>query len=75
MTRTGKLLIVEPDVTFAGVGAEVAADVSERSLPMLKRRVKRLGAPRTLIPVSQDLHMKMIPSRGEIAASIGELLS
>ena len=75
VTRTGKLLIVEPDVTFAGVGAEVAADVSERSLPMLKRPVKRLGAPRTLIPVSQDLHMKMIPSRAEIAASIGELLS
>lgn len=49
--RTHNLLIVEPDVQYAGVGAEIAAQVSEKCFGALRTPVRRLGAPRATIPV------------------------
>ena len=65
--RTGKLLIVEPDVTYGGIGAEIAAYFQERR-PHVK--VRRLGAPRTTIPASMALHGKMMPTEEEIISAI-----
>lgn len=73
VAKTGRLLIVEPDVTYAGIGAEIAASVVERSFSALKRPIRRLGAPRTVIPASQGLHKYVMPSRDEILGEIREL--
>ncbi len=73
VSKTGRLLIVEPDVTHAGIGAEIAASVVERSFSALKRPIRRLGAPRTVIPASQGLHKYMMPSRDEILREMREL--
>jgi pyruvate/2-oxoglutarate/acetoin dehydrogenase E1 component len=68
--RTGNLLIVEPDVLFGGIGAELAAQVIER----VPCRVRRLGAPRTTIPACRDLHERMLPSLEAVKKVATELL-
>ena len=65
--RTGRLLIIEPDIQYGGVGAEIAATIAEQ---MPHVRVKRLGAPRATIPASQSLHGRMLPSVEEILNAI-----
>lgn len=62
-----KLLIVEPDVAFMGIGAELAAQVAER-VPGCK--IRRLGAPRISIPASRDLHDAILPSGEQILAAL-----
>jgi len=65
--ENNKLLIVEPDVKFMGIGAELAAQVAEK-LPGCK--IKRLGAPRVTIPASRDLHDAIMPSPEQILAAV-----
>ncbi len=67
LERTGKLLIVEPDVTYGGIGAEIAAYFQERRSHV---KVRRLGAPRTTIPASMALHTQMLPTEEQIVAAI-----
>ena len=69
LERTGRLLVIEPDVQYGGIGAEIAATISER---MPHVRVKRLGAPRTTIPASMALHDRMLPSEEEVRRAITE---
>jgi len=71
--RTGALLIVEPDVAYAGVGAEIASQISERCFNRLRAPVRRLGAPRTTIPASRVLHDFMLPSEKAILEVAKEL--
>lgn len=73
--KTGRLLIAEPDITYAGVGAEIAATVSERCFKSLKKPVLRLGAPRTTIPASQGLHGYLLPSEETILGTIRGLMN
>ena len=65
--RTGKLLIIEPDVKWNGVGAEIVAQISE-ALPHV--RVRRLGCKRETIPAAARLHKDLFPSDEEIIRAI-----
>lgn len=67
LQRTRKLLIIEPDVVHGGVGAEIAAWVAEE---MPDVRVKRLGAPRRVIPAAPADHHLMLPSEEEMRDAI-----
>ena len=67
LERTGKLLIVEPDITYGGIGAEIAATISEE---MPDVRVKRLGAPRMTTPASASLHSQILTSKEAILHAI-----
>lgn len=73
VSRTGKLLIVEPDIKYGGVGAEIAAEVQSRCFNSLKKPIERLGAPKSTIPASQALHKYMLPTDEEILAAIRRL--
>mgnify|MGYP001600766282 FL=1 len=64
--RTGKLLIVEPDVLYGGIGAEIAATAVDWGVS----KISRLGAPRETIPASRDGHALMLPSGEKILAVI-----
>ena len=64
---TGKLLILESDITYGGVGAEIVAQISE-DLP--GTRVKRLGCKRETIPAASRLHQHLFPSDEEIIHAI-----
>jgi len=67
LDRTGRLLIIEPDVQYGGIGAEIAATIAEE---MPHVRVKRLGVPRATIPASKSLHDRMLPSEEQIVNAI-----
>jgi pyruvate/2-oxoglutarate/acetoin dehydrogenase E1 component len=76
---TCRLLVVEPDVTFLGIGAELIASLVERGIggqgPTADRILyKRLGAPRATIPASRDLHDIMIPTAEQIVAAVDEMV-
>lgn len=67
LERTGKLLIIEPDIQYGGIGAEIAAHYAE-SMPWV--RIKRLGAPMETIPAAMSLHSQMLPSEEHIVDAI-----
>ena len=64
---TRKLLIVEPDVEFGGIGAEIAAQLLEEDLSFT---LVRLGGPREVIPASREGQARMLPSREQILEAI-----
>lgn len=66
VNKTEALLIVEPDVEYAGVGAEIAATISKMCFEKLRHPIERLGAPRITIPASRELHKFMLPSENQI---------
>lgn len=68
--KTRRLLVVEPDVTFLGIGAEIAAQVAERLPGTI---IKRLGGPRATIPACRDLHDLIIPTAEQICRAVEEL--
>ena len=70
LQRTGRLLIIEPDVQYGGVGAEIAATLVEE-MPFL--RVKRLGGKRATIPAAMNLQSETMPSDMEIVDAINHL--
>ena len=70
LERTGRLLIVEPDVTYGGIGAEIAATLAEMRPGV---RIKRLGAPRTTVPASPAFHSQMMPTEEQIVSAIRKL--
>ena len=65
--RSRKLLIVEPDVQYGGVGAEIAATIAQE-LPGVQ--VKRLGGRRQTIPAAMEQHHKMMPSEDEVRHAV-----
>ena len=67
LERTNRLLIIEPDIQYGGIGAEIAAHFAE-AMPHV--RIKRLGAPMATIPAAMSLHSQMMPSEQEIVDAI-----
>ncbi len=65
--KSGKLLIIEPDVQYGGVGAEIAATIAEELPGTL---IKRLGARRETIPADMSKHAAMVPTEREIRDAI-----
>mgnify|MGYP001607039244 CR=1 FL=1 len=65
--REGWLLIVEPDIQYGGIGAEIAA-YYQKCRPRMQ--VRRLGAPFATIPASMALHAQMLPSEEDILGAI-----
>lgn len=65
--RTRKLLVVEPDVVYGGIGAEIVAHVAETMPGAL---VKRLGGPRITAPASQALHHNLMPTEEDVVAAL-----
>ena len=70
LERTCRLLIVEPDVIYGGIGAELVARLAEMRPGI---RIKRLGAPRTTVPASPALHAQILPNEEQIVSAIRKL--
>lgn len=62
--RSRKLLVIEPDVTYGGVGAEIVANMAEQLSGI---QVKRIGGRRMVIPAAMDQHDRMMPREEEVA--------
>ena len=63
MSRHNQVLIVEPDIPYGGIGAEIVAQLAER-FPCAE--FKRLGMPRETIPANPVLHAGLLPTEEAI---------
>ncbi len=73
--KTGRLLVIEPDITHSGIGAEILAEVAESSDVKMTAKPHRTGAPMAMIPASQFLHKELIPTEEKIKRVIEERLN
>jgi pyruvate dehydrogenase E1 component beta subunit len=65
--KTGRLVIVHEAVKPFGVGAEIAAIVSQRFFGALKAPVERVAAPFSPVPFSKPLETAFMPDAKKIA--------
>lgn len=65
--KTGRCLVTHEAVTQFGVGAEIAAVISEELFGALKKPVARLGAPYAPVPFSKPLEAAYAPDAKRIA--------
>jgi 2-oxoisovalerate dehydrogenase E1 component len=75
VAKTGRLLIV--DETFApfGIGAEIAAQLCDRSFDDLDAPIRRLNGAHTPTPYSPSLESAVVPTVDMIAQAIRDLLA
>ena len=73
--KTGKVLVAHEATRSAGVGAEVAAIVSDRCFEHLDAPVRRLTAPDVPIPFSPPLEQAVLPQPDDMKEACRELLS
>ena len=72
--KTGKLLIVHEDNLTGGVGAEVAAVVSQQAFEYLDGPISRLCGPDVpTMPFAQTLEDAYMPSTEKVAAALRQL--
>lgn len=72
--KTGRLVVVHEANRFAGIGAEIAAEVAEQCHGRLKSPVRRLGGPDAPAPAAFGLEQAGVPSAGLIADTAAALL-
>ena len=72
--KTGRVVIVHQAVTFGGIGAEIASQITERCFADLKAPVVRLGAPFAPVPFAGILEHAYQPDKETIVAAVRGLV-
>ena len=70
---TGKVLIVHEDTLTGGVGAELAALISEKAFSDLDAPIKRVASLDTPVPFAPPLEEYCLPDTNKIVAALREL--
>ncbi|MBI5474506.1 MAG: alpha-ketoacid dehydrogenase subunit beta [Ignavibacteriae bacterium] len=70
---TGKVLIVHEDNVTGGIGAEVAALISDNVFQYLDAPIKRLGALDVPVPFAPTLEEFVLPNAQKIVTALREL--
>jgi 2-oxoisovalerate dehydrogenase E1 component beta subunit len=71
--RTGKVLVVHEANLTGGVGAEVAAWISEELFSSLDAPVRRIGAADVPVPFAPPLEEEVLPNTAGILAAMSNL--
>ena len=74
VSRTGRLLTVECGQTEFGIGAEIAARVSQDCFGRLSKPPVRLGMRKGLFPAAGSLQQGLLPSVERVIHAIKKLL-
>ena len=72
--KTGKLLIVHEDTLTGGVGAEIAAKISDNLFEDLDGPIKRVAAKDCHVPYSDLLEAEVLPQTDQIIEAINDLM-
>ena len=72
--RTSRAVVVQEAVQFCGVGAEIAATISDQAFDFLDAPVKRVGAPFTPIPFAPILEDLYLPKTEDIIAAVRQVM-
>ncbi|WP_116997239.1 alpha-ketoacid dehydrogenase subunit beta [Desertimonas flava] len=73
--RTNRVVVVHEAVRFAGLGAEIAAQIQEAAFDHLDAPVARIGAPFSPVPFSPALEQHYVPSAATIADGVRAVLA
>jgi 2-oxoisovalerate dehydrogenase E1 component beta subunit len=73
--KTGKVLVAHEATRSCGVGAEVAALISEQAFEDLDGPVRRLTTPDVPIPFSPPLEQRVLPQPDDMKEACRELLA
>jgi 2-oxoisovalerate dehydrogenase E1 component len=73
--KTGRLLIVDEAFAPFGIGAEIAAQMSDRSFDDLDAPIRRLNGVHTPTPYSPPLENAVVPNVDAIIHAIRELVA
>lgn len=71
--ETGRLIIVEPDVKTAGVGAEISAIISEEAYDYLKSPILRLGDEAIPAVFSKPVRDECLPKEETVIQAVKKL--
>jgi pyruvate dehydrogenase E1 component beta subunit len=71
--KTGRVIVAHQAVRFAGIGAEIASQLTERCFGSLKAPIVRLGSPFAPAPFAGILEHDYQPHRESIVAAVREL--
>ena len=72
--KTGKLLIVHEDLLTGGVGAEIAAKISDELFEELDGPIKRVAAKDCHVPYHDLLEKQVLPQTEQIVEAVNDLL-
>ena len=72
--KTGKLLIVHEDLLTGGVGAEIAAKISDELFEELDGPIKRVAAKDCHIPYHDLLEKQVLPQTEQIVEAVDDLM-
>jgi pyruvate/2-oxoglutarate/acetoin dehydrogenase E1 component len=73
--RTNRIVVVHEAVRFAGLGAEIAAQIQEEAFDHLDAPVVRVGAPFSPVPFSPVLEKAYLPDAERIATAVRSTLA
>ncbi len=74
VTRTHRLIVVEQDKPFCGVGAEIGFQVQERALDQLDGPILRVAQQDVPMPYSEPLERAVLPNADKIVAAARRLI-
>lgn len=74
VSKTGRALIVHEATRAYGVGAEIAAELSQRLHGRLKAPVQRVGSAFCAVPYSKPLETAFAPTAASIEAAVRAML-
>ena len=74
VARTRRAIIVEEDCGFGGVGAEIAASLSEAVFTQLAGPIRRIAGVDVPTPYSAELERASIPQASGIVSMVRELM-
>ncbi len=72
--RTGKCLVLHEDTRTGGLGAEIAATLSEKAFEWLDGPILRVTAPDTPVPYSPPLEEAFLPNVNTLLAAVRKLV-
>jgi pyruvate dehydrogenase E1 component beta subunit len=68
--KTNRVVIAEESHPFAGVGAEISAEINERAFDYLDAPVKRVSGADVPMPYAKNLEQLAIPDVAEVMAAV-----
>jgi pyruvate/2-oxoglutarate/acetoin dehydrogenase E1 component len=75
VTRTGRLIVVDPAPLMCSLASEISASVAESAFAFLKGPILRLTAPQVPVPFSRELERLMYPTAEKIVVAARRLCS
>ena len=74
VAKTGRVVIAHEATLHAGFGGEIAARIADKGFDMLKKPIKRVGAPFTPVPFSPVLEDAYLPNADMVLKAASEIL-